>query len=332
MNKKLALLLSVFLLSALPAAAQTEPPAFSFVQQMLLGFSGREVAVGIRLDSAGDASQPVTAQLRDEQGQVLGQLSLFEGKGQKVLLHIKPGWTGAKYLSVWRNGQKLSSDLLLVCDNLASKELRRVDNGHQQLAITFSASFNDYYVLEFLDLLNQYQAKATFFLSAEFAFRNPDTVREVLSRGHQLGSHSFSHLDLTKEDNLKIHSEIVRSLDMLEKVSGTRPQVFKPPFSYYNERIRAISRALGCEAVKWSLDSMDWNPEYPAWRIAARTLKKAQAGDIVQFHFGAKTLEAMQTILPAWQEAGYELVTLDTMLSPGPYQVDEEGRAHFPKP
>lgn len=332
MIKKVFSLVAALLLACLPAAAQKNFPAFSFTQQMLLGFTGQQVAVRIRLDSAGAASQPVTAQLQDEQGLVLGQLSLREGKGQTLQVAIQPGWAGAKYLSVWQDGRKLSPDLLLVCDDLASKELRFVDNGRKQIAITFSAAYNDHHVLSFLDLLDQYQAKATFFLSGEFAARNPDTVREVLARGHQLGSHGYAHIDLTQVGNLKIHAEIARSLDTLEQVSGVRPRVFKPPYSYINQRIRAISRALGCEAVIWSVDSRDWRPDYPAWLIASRSLKLAQAGSIVQFHFEAKTLEAMQTILPTWLEAGYELVTLDTMLAAGPYQVDKDGTAHFPKP
>ena len=321
-----AFLLCCFLL--LPVFGEKMPEAV-FAQSVRAAFQGRELRVRVQLVTSGDIRQPVQLELRDEDGQILATGSLRAGRSAQFAFVVPEDWQGLKRLTLWHGEHPVSGELLLACDDLRSKALKRVETSGKQLAITFCAFLSDHYVAVFLDLLDSYDVRATFFLSGMFADRNPDTVREIVRRGHEVASHGWAHINLTEVDEKRMYNEILRSVRKLEEVTGTRVALFRPPYSYANEKLRAISRALGCEIVIWSVDSCDWNHDNTTQKIIDRSAFAAAPGEILQFHFGAKTLQALRALLPRFKQQGLELVTVAQLLMPGPYSVDADGTARF---
>jgi len=328
--KRLLAQVSLFLccLLLLPAFGE-EMPVAAFNRSVLAAFQGRELRVRVQLQSAGSAAQPVRLELRDEDGRALAARSVRAGQSAQFAFVVPEDWQGLKRLTLWHGEHAVSGELLLACDDLSSKALKRVDTSGKQLAITFCAFLSDHYVAEFLDLLDIYDVRATFFLSGMFADRNPDTVREIVRRGHEVASHGWAHINLTEADERRMYNEILRSVRKLEEVTGTRVTLFRPPYSYTNEKLRAVSRALGCEMVIWSVDSRDWDDACTTRKIIDRSAFYAAPGEILQYHFGAKTLQALEALLPRFKQQGLELVTVSQLLMPGPYSVDADGTARF---
>lgn len=81
-----------------------------------------------------------------------------------------------------------------------------------------------------LDLLDKYNAHATFFTLGYIAERHPELVEEVKARGHEIGSHSYSHPDLRTMTKESFEADLVKSLEILRKISGEKILGFRAPY------------------------------------------------------------------------------------------------------
>ena len=133
-----------------------------------------------------------------------------------------------------------------------------------------------------------------------------------MRRGHSIGIHGRSHtsfLDLT-DDHLR--DELSGTADLVDRLTGTRPRLVRPPYGHLDERTAAVVRALGFVPVLWSIDPRDWaNPGVDA--IVDHVLEAAVDGAIVLFHDGpdrSRTPAAVARLVAELPAAGYELVAL----------------------
>lgn len=81
-----------------------------------------------------------------------------------------------------------------------------------------------------LDLLDKYNAQATFFTLGYIAERHPDLVEEVRSRGHEIGTHSYSHPDLRTMTKDSFEADLVNSIEILKRVTGEKILGFRAPY------------------------------------------------------------------------------------------------------
>ena len=81
-----------------------------------------------------------------------------------------------------------------------------------------------------LELFSKYKVKATFFVVGYFAEKFPKLINEIQEEGHEIGSHSFSHIDLRKTSKIEIEKDLIKSFDVLENVTGEKVIGFRAPF------------------------------------------------------------------------------------------------------
>ncbi|MGC4016388.1 MAG: polysaccharide deacetylase family protein [Luteolibacter sp.] len=110
-----------------------------------------------------------------------------------------------------------------------------------------------------LDLLDQYQAKATFFVIGEKAARHPELIREIHRRGHQIGNHTWSHPQATFwcHGPFRTYREIIRCQRILTEILGEAPTVFRAPVGHHNLFVHPILRREGLELIGWSSRGYD---------------------------------------------------------------------------
>ena len=96
-----------------------------------------------------------------------------------------------------------------------------------------------------LSTLRRYQAKATFFLQGEHAAARPDLVRAIAADGHVIGNHSWSHPQFSSLTAEQARTEIVRTNDTIEQITGTRPVLFRYPFGEETADGNAVIREQG---------------------------------------------------------------------------------------
>jgi polysaccharide deacetylase family sporulation protein PdaB len=208
-----------------------------------------------------------------------------------------------------------------------------VPTSEKAIALTFDDGPHPQYTPRILELLKQYDAKATFFLTGKKVETYPELVKREHIEGHELANHSYNHIFFNKRRSLsKLKQEVLQTDAAIFKASGQKSHLFRPPGGFYNEKLVSIAKDEGYMVVMWSWhqDTKDWNSP-GVNKIVDNVLSDTRNGDIVLFHDysdgSAQTVEALKIILPKLQERGYRFVTVSELLTYSklkPREVDEE--------
>jgi peptidoglycan/xylan/chitin deacetylase (PgdA/CDA1 family) len=205
-------------------------------------------------------------------------------------------------------------------------------NSSRKLAITFDDGPNPGMTPKLLDLLDRYQAKATFFLIGRFVRECPDLVKETAARGHAVGNHTESHQNLFKLGPAQITVELRLCHNAIANTLGAPAKWFRPPYGFRNPWVIPAATELGCKTAMWTLIPGDWLERPAEWLIrrmrpiatrAQRNLKAGPGsgtGDVLCLHDGyhkelnydrTRTLTALEHWLPRWRDLGLQFVTMD---------------------
>ena len=183
-----------------------------------------------------------------------------------------------------------------------------------------SLMFNVYWgtkeVNGILDVLDEYEAKATFFIGGSWADDNVDCLKEIAARGHELGSHGYFHRDHDKLDYAGNYQEIKTSVDFIQMATGITIALFAPPSGAYNDNTVGAARQLGLKTVMWSKDTIDWRDK-DVEICFTRATKNVTGGDLILMHPMAHTLEALPRILAHYRNAGLKTVTVSENILKG---------------
>ena len=203
-----------------------------------------------------------------------------------------------------------------------------VERDDKVVSISFDASWGADKTIPILDILDQYGVKTTFFLVGGWVDKYPDMVKEIFARGHEIGNHSNTHPQMSKLGEEGIRDELRMMSDKVEKLTGVRPTLFRPPYGDYNNRVVQVSRAEGYEAVQWSIDSLDWK-DRGTQDIIKRCTYKVENGDIVLFHNDSNDIvNALPTVIQHYQGLGYTIVPVGQLILTGDYTIDVQGKQH----
>lgn len=203
-----------------------------------------------------------------------------------------------------------------------------VEREDKVITVSFDASWGGTQTLRILDLLDEYNAKATFFLVGIWVDKYPELVQEIHNRGHEIGNHSDSHPEMSKLSQAKIIQELNGCSDKIEALTGERPTSFRPPYGDYDNEAITTVRSQGLEAVQWSIDSLDWKNK-GVDDLIRRATANVQPGDIILFHNDSKyILDALPTVLKYYQEQGFTMIPARDILLEGETTIDVQGKQH----
>ena len=203
-----------------------------------------------------------------------------------------------------------------------------VERTDKVISVTFDASWGGDKTLKILDLLDEYDAKATFFLVGIWVDKYPELVKAIAERGHEIGNHSDSHAHFTQITDSKIRQELDACSDKIEALTGMRPTLFRPPYGDYNSKVITVVRDEGYEAVQWSIDSLDWKNRGVS-DLVKRATSNVQPGDIILFHNDSEYIvEALPAILKHYQAQGFQMIPAKDILLSGNTTIDVQGKQH----
>ena len=164
------------------------------------------------------------------------------------------------------------------------------------VALTFDDGPHRKYTEQVLALLRKYGVKACFFELGRnlgqvgvgndvLLAPTAEIARKVLSAGHALANHSYSHRELPKLSQTDLTQEIEGTNLLLGKILGQRPNLFRPPYGARNKAILEQVSAGGMRSVMWNIDSLDWADPIPE-SIALRVLHELNRSHrgIILFH------------------------------------------------
>lgn len=212
-----------------------------------------------------------------------------------------------------------------------SRELP-IYNTHQDFkiaALTFDAAWGNEDTEILIKILGKHNIKATFFVVGDWVRKYPESVKQLHDAGHEIMNHSDKHAHMTQLTKQQIISDITTCNDEIERVTGVRPTLFRPPYGEYDDAVVSTVRGMGMEVIQWDVDSLDWkNPTPDA--IKKRVNDNIKPGSIALFHNAAvNTPDALPCIIESLLQDGYKLVKVSKLIHKGDFTIDHTGK-QFP--
>ncbi|HEX7603163.1 MAG TPA: polysaccharide deacetylase family protein [Polyangiaceae bacterium] len=194
--------------------------------------------------------------------------------------------------------------------------------GAEGVALTFDDGPDPVWTRRTLDALDAAGKKGTFFVIGKKAETHPEVITEILARGHAVGLHSYGHDRLfAMRGPGTWRRDLKRGIRVLEKLTGQRPALFRPPIGHTNPHVARVLRELGLRVIGWDVGARDGVAADPG-DVAARVLAGATNGSIILLHDAAERGDrepagvlALPAILEGLEARKLEVVPLTRFLA-----------------
>lgn len=205
-----------------------------------------------------------------------------------------------------------------------------VEREDKKIALTFDVNWAEKeYIYEILDLLDENDIKATFFIMGRWVIYpegNKEKLIYIHKRGHEIGNHSYSHPDFKKIGKERVIDEVKKTEDIIKNEIGIKMNLFRfPSGSYSDESLKTIDD-LGYKSIQWDVDSVDWKGESKEKEFK-RVMNNVKGGSILLYHNNGKyTVNNLKEIIPKLKADGYEFVKVSEIIYENSYEIDDNGK------
>lgn len=180
------------------------------------------------------------------------------------------------------------------------------------IALTFDDGPHAENTEAILEVLTQYNSRATFFVVGYNAESYPEVLKKISDSGCQIGNHTKSHSNLTELTDKEIKAEVDYVDKIVEEATGNPTTAIRPPYGAYDENIQKILNKT--PLIFWSVDIQDW-ADLTKDEIVKAIMGQAYDGSIVLMHdIHNSTAEAIKEAVPKLISEGYQLVTVEELL------------------
>jgi len=189
----------------------------------------------------------------------------------------------------------------------------KIDPSKPMVALTFDDGPSKY-TTKILDLLEKYDAHATFCVIGNLAKGRKDTILREVDLGCEVIGHSWDHRDLTKLSASQVKTQILDTNKVIESITGITPTLYRPPYGAVNNTMKQVSKDLGFSLINWSVDTLDWKSRN-ADAVYNAVMKDTKDRSIILCHdlYGS-TADAMERVIPKLISQGYQLVTVSELI------------------
>lgn len=180
------------------------------------------------------------------------------------------------------------------------------------IALTFDDGPRRSTTTRLLDGLAERGVHATFFLIGGQAEKNPELIRRMDTEGHQIGIHTYDHVQLTGLNRADFDAQVGRTRTLLEGILGHNNLILRPPYGIIDNQVKSMA---GCPIILWSIDPEDWKD-----RNAAREVKcivsEAKNGSIILLHdIYPESVDAALQVVDQLHAKGFLFVTVDELFA-----------------
>ena len=211
-----------------------------------------------------------------------------------------------------------------------NKPIHCVDREDKKISLTFDVNWaeNDY-LYEILDLLDENNVKATFFIMGKWVIYpegNREKLVEIHKRGHEIGNHSYVHPDFKNIGKERIIEEVKKTEEIIEKEVWVKTNLFRFPSGSYSQESLSAIHGLEYKSIQWDVDSVDWKGESKE-REYKKVIDNVKGGSILLYHNNGKyTVENLKEIIPKLKSEGYEFVKISDIIYENSYEIDDNGK------
>ncbi len=201
-----------------------------------------------------------------------------------------------------------------------------VERGDNKIALTFDVAWENSNTAELIEILDEFDAEATFFVTGDWCDRYPEDVMMFYEAGHEIQNHSDQHPHVEGINVNELISDTKACSTKIEMLTGEKPTLYRAPYGEYDDSLITTIEGMGMNPIQWDVDSIDWKEPTPA-EITEKVVSGVKSGSIVLFHNDLKnTTEALPDILTALRDKGYEFVSVSDLIYHEDYTIDSTGR------
>ncbi len=201
-----------------------------------------------------------------------------------------------------------------------------VETSEKKIAISFDCAWGVDHTDKLLDIMSKNNVRCTFFAVQFWVEKYPEYVEKIISAGHEMGTHSRTHSYMSKLSKSEIQDELTTSAAAIEKISGQKVTLFRPPYGDYDNTLIDTCNEMGIYPIQWDVDSLDWK-NLSATEIAMRVVNGVKNGSIILCHNnGLHTAEALPLIFATLKNRGFEFVPISELIYKDNYYIDSTGK------
>ncbi|MBU2102785.1 MAG: polysaccharide deacetylase family protein [Candidatus Omnitrophica bacterium] len=197
------------------------------------------------------------------------------------------------------------------------------DSNQSKVALTFDDGPNEPYTSQILDILKEFNIKATFFLIGKNVQNYPEVARRIIREGHIIGNHTHDHPELILKLNSQIRYQIKKTEEVLVDATGVKPYLFRPPYGLDTPLVWREAEKLNYIVIKWSASAFNGRKDMLPGQIVDKLRREVENGSIILFHDGNRTtknadrsriVEALPMLIESLQKRSYQFVTVPQLL------------------
>ena len=188
-----------------------------------------------------------------------------------------------------------------------------IDPNKPMVALTYDDGPNAHVTSHILTLLEQNNARATFFMVGSNVRPNASLVKRMVKNGNEVGNHTWNHKYLPKLSEAERRNILEMTNSVIAEVSGVSPKLVRAPYGAVDRNTYDTFKTMNMPNILWSIDTLDWKHKNAATSINT-VLTHVKDGDIILMHdIYPATAQASDTIIPELIKRGYQLVTVSEL-------------------
>jgi probable sporulation protein (polysaccharide deacetylase family) len=182
------------------------------------------------------------------------------------------------------------------------------------VSFIINVAWGNEYLPEMLATLKKHQVKASFFLEGRWVKNNPELAKMIVSAGHEVGNHSYTHPDMKRISAAQTRDQLLKTNEVIEAATGKKSIWFAPPSGSYRDETVTIAAEFKMKTVMWTVDTIDWQKPSPN-QLINRVISKISNGSMVLMHPTESTAKSLDTLITRIEEKGLKLGTVSDLMS-----------------
>lgn len=183
----------------------------------------------------------------------------------------------------------------------------------KKIALTFDDGPNPAYTPILLDGLRERDVQATFFLLGTAVEESPELVEEMYRDGHEIGVHSYEHVNLSLLTEAEACAQIQKTCDLICGITGQRPSFVRPP---YGSWLSCLDDDFCMIPVFWDVDPLDWATQDSS-AVVQKILEDTEEYDIILLHDASESsVQAALQVIDVLAQENFEFVTVEELIFP----------------
>ncbi|WP_066364935.1 polysaccharide deacetylase family protein [Neobacillus fumarioli] len=184
-------------------------------------------------------------------------------------------------------------------NDLPPSPIYRGNPDKPMVSFIINVAWGNEYLSDILATLKKHHIKASFFLEGNWVKKNPELAKMIVSAGHEVGNHSYSHPDMARLPAAEAREQLIKTNEVIEAATGKECTLFAPPSGSFRDETVKVAYELHMKTIMWTVDTIDWQKPSPETLIN-RVISKIDNGSMVLMHpteATAKSLDRLITLI-----------------------------------